>query len=295
MVEDVGGTPFQAVFFDGEQEIGIGDPQVDRRKNSDHTREGELSRSSSLREKDCYFLAVLKRSRKSRNRKAKMNGGGGAVVDYGDYLSENDFAVSPQPENLILLRRNQPEMSVNMIRNVDPIQRENYAMAMARTNPNLMHLAIPSPNLELDPNNFPRIEDTYWTITAKTEGTTSTCKECMNAKNGKPAAFHPCVNDPVIKGWFRSRAGPIRTHSIRRAHENIDKTLKATELILSQFDLARQAEAKILRGPHEYLESYLEACDQLRGVIKFFGSNKNFKGGVSVISHATTLLNKSVG
>ncbi|XP_019186366.1 PREDICTED: exocyst complex component EXO70A1-like [Ipomoea nil] len=91
------------------------------------------------------------------------------------------------------------------------------------------------------------------------------------------------------------RPTQIRTHSIRSAHENIDKTLKTTELILKQFDLARQAEAKILRGPHEYLESYLEACDQLRGVIKFFGSNKNFKGGVSVINHATTLLNKSVG
>nr|GMD46295.1 Deoxyguanosinetriphosphate triphosphohydrolase-like protein [Ipomoea batatas] len=269
MVEDVGGAPFQAVFFDGEQEIGIGDVcvnpmmdfkafqlmlsqrigispnqisiylcsrKVDRRKIP---ITGKVNFALIAREKDCYFLAVLKRSRKSRNRKAKMNGGGGAVVDYGDYLSENDLAVSPQPENLILLRRNQPEMSVNMIRNVDPvfngfgpsyydqisqaelaglndrlnnlqIQRENYAMAMARTNPNLMHLAIPSPNLELDPNNFPRIEDTYWTITAKTEGTTSTCKECMNAKNGKPAAFHPCVNDPVIKGWFRSRAGPVR-------------------------------------------------------------------------------------
>lgn len=56
-----------------------------------------------------------------------------------------------------------------------------------------------------------------------------------------------------------------------------------------------QAEAKILRGPHEFLESYLEACDQLRSVIKFFSSNKNFKGGVSVITHATTLLTKSTG
>ncbi|KAJ6425647.1 hypothetical protein OIU84_026258 [Salix udensis] len=60
------------------------------------------------------------------------------------------------------------------------------------------------------------------------------------------------------------RPTQIRTHSIRRAHENIDKTLKAAEVILSQFDLTRKAEAKILRGPHEDLESYLEAIDQLR-------------------------------
>jgi hypothetical protein len=32
----------------------------------------------------------------------------------------------------------------------------------------------------------------------------------------------------------------IRTHSIRKAHENIDKTLKAAEIILSHFDQYRQ-------------------------------------------------------
>lgn len=32
----------------------------------------------------------------------------------------------------------------------------------------------------------------------------------------------------------------IRTHSIRKAHENIDRTLKAAEVILAQFDLCRQ-------------------------------------------------------
>ncbi|KAK9921450.1 hypothetical protein M0R45_029959 [Rubus argutus] len=58
------------------------------------------------------------------------------------------------------------------------------------------------------------------------------------------------------------RPTQIRTHSIRRAHENIDKTLKRAEVILGQFDLTRKAEAKILRGPHEDLESYLEAIDQ---------------------------------
>lgn len=32
----------------------------------------------------------------------------------------------------------------------------------------------------------------------------------------------------------------IRTHAIRKAHGNIDKTLKAAEVILSQFDISRQ-------------------------------------------------------
>ncbi|GAV87021.1 gag_pre-integrs domain-containing protein [Cephalotus follicularis] len=36
------------------------------------------------------------------------------------------------------------------------------------------------------------------------------------------------------------RPTQIRTHSIRKAHENIDKTLKAAEVILAQFELSRQ-------------------------------------------------------
>lgn len=32
----------------------------------------------------------------------------------------------------------------------------------------------------------------------------------------------------------------IRTHSIRKAHENIDRTLKAAEVILAHFDQYRQ-------------------------------------------------------
>ncbi|GAB4836224.1 hypothetical protein Ancab_001139 [Ancistrocladus abbreviatus] len=90
------------------------------------------------------------------------------------------------------------------------------------------------------------------------------------------------------------RPTQIRTNSIRKAHENIDKTLKAAEVVLAQFDLARQAEAKILKGPHEDLESYLEAIDQLRSNIKFFGNYKNFRNSEAVTNHANGLLNKAV-
>lgn len=90
------------------------------------------------------------------------------------------------------------------------------------------------------------------------------------------------------------RPTQIRTHSIRRAHENIDKTLKAAELIFGQFDLSRQAEATILRGPHEDLESYLAAVDQLRKIVRFFSGNKNLKSSIGVISHATNLLAKAI-
>ncbi|XP_030449168.1 exocyst complex component EXO70A1 [Syzygium oleosum] len=90
------------------------------------------------------------------------------------------------------------------------------------------------------------------------------------------------------------RPTQIRTHSIRRAHENIDKTLKAAEVILGQFDLTRKAEAKILRGPHEDLESYLEAIDQLRSTANFFKSNKSFKSSDGVLNHTNNLLAKAI-
>ncbi|KAL6273329.1 hypothetical protein ACE6H2_024021 [Prunus campanulata] len=90
------------------------------------------------------------------------------------------------------------------------------------------------------------------------------------------------------------RPTQIRTHSIRRAHENIDKTLKAAEVILGQFDLTRKAEAKILRGPHEDLESYLEAIDQLRSIIQFFSKNKTVKSSDGVLNHANALLSKAI-
>ncbi|XP_047326438.1 exocyst complex component EXO70A1-like [Impatiens glandulifera] len=85
-----------------------------------------------------------------------------------------------------------------------------------------------------------------------------------------------------------------RTHAIRRAHENIDKTLKASEVILSQFDISRQVESKILRSPHEDLESYLEAIQQLKSNISFFSNNKSFKSSDGVINHSNNLLAKAL-
>ncbi|XP_030966047.1 exocyst complex component EXO70A1-like [Quercus lobata] len=90
------------------------------------------------------------------------------------------------------------------------------------------------------------------------------------------------------------RPTQIRTHSIRKAHENIDRTLKAAEVILAKFDLSRQAETKILRGPHEDLESYLRAIDQLKGNIQFFSSKKSFRSCDAVISNSNNLLTKAI-
>ncbi|XP_027366881.1 exocyst complex component EXO70A1 [Abrus precatorius] len=90
------------------------------------------------------------------------------------------------------------------------------------------------------------------------------------------------------------RPTQIKTHSIRSAHDNIDKTLKVAEVILAQFDQTRKAEAKILRGPHEDLESYLEAIDQLRANVRFFSSKTSFKSSESIVNHANSLLTKAI-
>ncbi|OAY84677.1 Exocyst complex component EXO70A1 [Ananas comosus] len=79
------------------------------------------------------------------------------------------------------------------------------------------------------------------------------------------------------------RPTQVRTHAIRMAHENIDKSLKAAE-----------AEATILRGPHEDLESYLEAVDVLRGIVRFFTTEKNFRNADGILNHVNGLLAKSI-
>ncbi|XP_071686496.1 exocyst complex component EXO70A1-like [Rutidosis leptorrhynchoides] len=89
------------------------------------------------------------------------------------------------------------------------------------------------------------------------------------------------------------RPTQIKTHSMRRAHENIDKTLKLADAVLVQFDLVKQAEAEIMRGPHEDLESYLEAVNQLKQIMRFFSTNKTLKSSIGVITQCTTLLQKA--
>ncbi|XP_052137964.1 exocyst complex component EXO70A1-like [Oryza glaberrima] len=89
------------------------------------------------------------------------------------------------------------------------------------------------------------------------------------------------------------RPTQVRTHAIRMAHENIDKTIKAADAILSQFDLARRAEATILRGPHEDLEGYLEAVDLLKSIVCFFASNKSLKNNDGLLNRVNNILSKS--
>ncbi|CAI9765914.1 unnamed protein product [Fraxinus pennsylvanica] len=240
MVDGGGGTAFPVVFFDGEREMNIGSVNIDaamqykpfqlmlshkigispnqisiylvaQQRNSkfeDRRRipiTGKVNFALISREKDCCFLVVLKRSRKSRNRRVRMNG-----LEFADFLPEYDYSPEPEPEreNLILLRRNQTSPFLNHVTQTELEnlnnrlhnlrgQRENYQMPIAR--PNFIPALDPGPILDL--NSYPTL--------SKNLNKKAFCKECVNRKNnGGAVSFHPCVNDPVIT-HFRTRFGPI--------------------------------------------------------------------------------------
>lgn len=251
-MEGGAGPEFPVVFFDGEREMNIGNIRVypllefkafqlmlsqrigispnqisiylcDRKNSKFEDRRripvtGKANFGLIAREKDCFFLVVLKRSRKSRNRKGVK--------------TENVFPVPSLPDNLILLRRTHQEP--NHIRFGSPfldqisqlelenlneqlqslmIQRDNYnydynsdySMGMSQLNSIPMHRnnLYPDPNPNPDP--FPRIQDTF-PMKKKAE-----CEQCKG-KNGNEQipSFHHCVNDPVIFGGHRSWFGPVR-------------------------------------------------------------------------------------
>ncbi|KAG6433879.1 hypothetical protein SASPL_105498 [Salvia splendens] len=240
MVEGGGGPAFPVVFFDGEREMNIGEVRVnptleykpfqhmlsqkigispnqisiylvDRRKNpkspfSEDRRRipitGKVNFALICRQKECCFLVVLKRSRKSRNRREKAMTG----LDLADLLPGSEFprpAMHLAPENLVLLRRNQQlpfQSRQNDLLQGLGSERVNYEMAMARGN--------------LDAAYFPNYDDWYAFHPSKMMMTKSEtgkvyCEECVNAeKDGETPSFHPCANDAVVT-WLPAPLGPI--------------------------------------------------------------------------------------
>ncbi|EYU18125.1 hypothetical protein ABFS82_10G062100 [Erythranthe guttata] len=260
MVEGGGGPAFPVLFFDGEREMNIGDvkihptleykpfqlmlsqkigispnqisiylvhlPRSNHKSPFPEERRripitGKVNFGLICRQRDCCFLVVLKRSRKSRNRRERTAN----AVEFADFLLENEFSPPrirslPVPENLILLRRNQAapplydqfnRSDLNDRLESLRIQRENYQMAMARVNfdsdPN------PNPGTGMGMDSIPMVDGWYDVPSTATnkEIKMAYCEECANAKkNGytASASFHLCVNDPVVKP-FTTRLGPI--------------------------------------------------------------------------------------
>ncbi|KAM0905287.1 hypothetical protein ACQ4PT_017468 [Festuca glaucescens] len=85
----------------------------------------------------------------------------------------------------------------------------------------------------------------------------------------------------------------VSRQAAQRAHDNIDRAIRAANDILAQVVTAREAEATILKGPHEDLESYLKAVDRLKEVAGFFTLKDNFNNCERFLNDINILLSKS--
>lgn len=261
MVDGGGGVVFPVIFFDGERDLNIGDVMVhptmefktlqavisqkigispnqisiylyDQKTGQRTPVTSKVNFSVVVCRMDCFFHVVLKRSRKSKARKLPRSSGS----DYGDYLLENDYSPPSPSDNVILLRRNHPEMNLNMngLRAPDyptpfygqfteselaglsdrlhylKIQRGNLVSSMAKRPSNMnQKFMIPTPaptnlNPLYDSKSFPRIQDT---VAKKVP----VCEYCANEKkNDETPSFHHCVNDEVIDSHIpRVRFGHV--------------------------------------------------------------------------------------
>jgi exocyst complex protein 7 len=86
----------------------------------------------------------------------------------------------------------------------------------------------------------------------------------------------------------------VRTHAFRKAHENIDSILKAAESVLTQFEVSRQVENKVLEGPKNDFGGFLTAVDQLHTNVEYLTMNRSFKASDGALNHARGLLAKGM-
>ncbi|CAI5522977.1 unnamed protein product [Closterium sp. Naga37s-1] len=81
-----------------------------------------------------------------------------------------------------------------------------------------------------------------------------------------------------------------RTYAIRKAHVNVDKALKAAEVVLEKYDVARQVEERIKEGPKNALDPYLAAIARLHEGVAYFEANRSFKSAEAALAHSKALL-----
>ncbi|GLJ36472.1 hypothetical protein SUGI_0732370 [Cryptomeria japonica] len=86
----------------------------------------------------------------------------------------------------------------------------------------------------------------------------------------------------------------VQMVDMRKVQENIEKTLRATELFLMHYDISRQVEAKIMGGLQDDLSGFLIAVDKLQNTLDFFFSTGNLKSKESTVHDARQLLCKAM-
>ncbi|GJT63523.1 hypothetical protein Tco_1007056 [Tanacetum coccineum] len=146
-----------------------------------------------IREKNAYFYVVLKRSRKERRRKQDKQS---ELMLPFFYPRLNPREVVPQ-----LCESNKAEIWLqDMEMKRASCVNYNY---MSYLNTNYHNDDKSSMN-----TNFPSVSEAYPVVERSTSR--ALCKDCTNAKKlGLEPSFHLCVDDEIVKGFFRSPVGPI--------------------------------------------------------------------------------------
>ncbi|KAD5803244.1 hypothetical protein R6Q59_024500 [Mikania micrantha] len=153
---------------------------------------GKVNFAVVVRETNCYFLVVMKRSRRDRRRK---------VVKPSDYHDLSRISWNYHDLNDTHMPVSNPYYYDERIHDL-LMQREDYMNTILNSGYGFdSHLNM----------NFPTIEDAYLRVQSNQNNLNrSLCEDCRIAqKQGKKAEFHFCIYDEVVVGGFRSPAGPV--------------------------------------------------------------------------------------
>ncbi|XP_051150152.1 uncharacterized protein LOC127264694 [Andrographis paniculata] len=246
MVEGGGAASYPVIFFDGERESDLGDVNinprmeykafqvllsqkigispnqisiymVDRKRipewpfSEDRRRipiTAKVNFGAISRLKDCYFLVVLKRSRKSRNHQRR--GLEFYLENNNHLLPRRNLQGPPPPPPLPFYDEIAPTDLAALNFRLQNQYHDQREMRMG-----LLDFSLEGEEEEASSYSYLNIDSSLdW----RRRRSNYYCEECANEENNRNSnrmapslSFHPCINDAVIiGGGFRTTAGPIR-------------------------------------------------------------------------------------
>ncbi|KAD7478190.1 hypothetical protein R6Q59_007637 [Mikania micrantha] len=156
---------------------------------------GKVNFSVIVLERNCYFLVVLKRSRRDRRRKTNKPIAFAPVVSpsYLLQISQNRFGlIDERLSSAYSLYYGDQFQDFR-------IMKENYMKSGLNWN-HVLYSPVDA--------SFATIGEAYSAV--ESGRSRALCKDCTIAeKQGIKPAFHFCVYDDVVAGGFRSVVGPI--------------------------------------------------------------------------------------
>lgn len=168
------------------------------------------------RERDCFVLAVMRRSRSGRRGRGRRGRHGAPAGGVDDEKKAAAEAIQVVPELTILKRSHHQEERVAPMGSIGfwdyeaqlrNLQRMRERYLMSTSSPYYAYAqpqAVPVAGVYVSPPSTP-----------------AACEECVDAKrNGRSPGFHWCVYDKITIG-FRSPVGPIE----RPAKKNVEASV----------------------------------------------------------------------